>query len=308
MYLGAHIGIAEGLPEAVAQGLAIGCEAIQIFSKSPQMWKGPAIPPTAADAFRQAVKDSGLRATAVHHSYLPNLANPDPAKLQASRLAFIDELQRAELLGVDALIIHPGAHMSSGVQAGVPRIAESLNEAFRQTPGVKVRTLLENAAGQGTTLCSTFEQLRDVLAGVQERERVGVALDTCHLFAAGIDFRSEEAYQRLIGTIEATVGLGEIRAFHLNDAKAELGSHLDRHENIGRGQIGLEGFRPLVTDPRWATVPGYLETPMDDRGYRCYAEDLARLRGLLGERRPARATAPGVPPRRRRARAGRKAR
>lgn len=304
MYLGAHVGIARGLPEAVAQGVAIGCEAIQIFSKSPQMWKAPAISPEAATAFRSAVRASPLRATAVHHSYLPNLANPDPAKREASRLAFVDELQRAELLGVDALIIHPGAHLGSGVDAGLARIAESLNLAFRQTPGFRVRTLLENAAGQGTALCATFTELATVIGAIEDRRRVGVALDTCHMFASGLDFRSAESYAHVIAAIESTFGVGEVRAFHLNDAKAELGSRLDRHENIGKGCIGLDGFRPWLADTRWSAVPGYLETPLDDNGYARYVDDLGRLRTLLaGPRRPGR----GASGRRPRSRAGRKA-
>jgi deoxyribonuclease IV len=293
MRLGAHIGIAEGLPEAVRQGKSIGCEAIQIFSKSPQMWEGPPVAPDAASAFRAAVAAEGLLNTAVHHGYLINLGSPKAFMLRRSRKAFLDEIRRAELLGVDGLVFHPGAHLGSGVEAGLRTIAESVRKALEAVPGGKVRLLLENAAGQGTALCSSLEELQDVLAQIDAPERVGVTLDSCHLFAAGHDFRTAEQYGALVDRIAATIGLAAVRAFHLNDAKAALGSHLDRHENIGKGEIGREGFAHLVSDARWSTVPGYLETPLDDHGYDRYAEDLTVLRSLVASPR-----APPPPPRR----------
>jgi len=280
MWLGAHVGIASGLAQAVADGKAIGCESLQVFSKSPQMWSGPAIAPDAAESFRVAVKEQSIRATAVHHGYLANLASPKAFVLKRSRVAFVDEVKRADLLGADALIFHPGAHVSSGTDAGIRTIAASLTWVLEQVPESKVRFLLENAAGQGTTIGSKFEELASVLAAVDRPDRLGVTLDTCHLFAAGFEFRDPTSYGALMDEVERTLGRGTVRAFHLNDAKAELGSHLDRHENIGKGQIGLEGFRPLVTDSRWVETPGYLETPLDDDGYRRYADDLAALRSL----------------------------
>ena len=287
MYLGAHLGIAGGLGEAVREARRIGAESLQIFSKSPQMWSGPALVPSAAEEFRAAVLSEGIRATAVHHGYLANLASPKPEMLARSRAAFLDEVRRAEMLGVDGLIFHPGAHLGSGVDAGLGTIAESLRGAIAEVPDGRVPFLLENAAGQGTTLGATFEQLATVLDAVGEPARVGIALDTCHLFASGIDFRTEEGYGALVDRLEATFGCRRVRAFHLNDAKAALGSHLDRHENIGKGMIGRDGFRHLVSDRRWATVPGYLETPLDDRGYARYAEDLVTLRALTAPARPA---------------------
>jgi deoxyribonuclease IV len=291
MILGAHIGIADGLAQAPRTGRSIGCDAIQIFSKSPQMWAGPPIPAGAAEEFRAAVRSEGLRATAVHHGYLINLGSPKRPMLERSRRAFLDEIRRAELLGVDGLIFHPGAHLGSGPEAGLKAIAESLRLSLEAVPEGKVPLLLENAAGQGTALCSSFEELATVLAVVDAGPRVGVTLDTCHLFAAGTDFRTPEGYGALVDRIDRVLGRATVRAFHLNDAKAELGSHLDRHENIGRGQIGFEGFRSLVNDLRWSETPGYLETPIDDRGYERYAEDLRSLRGLLGPS-PGSPTAP----------------
>jgi deoxyribonuclease IV len=281
MILGAHIGIAGGLPEAVQELRKIGGDALQIFSKSPQMWDGPPIALEAAENFRAAVRSEHVRATAIHHGYLANLASPKVPILRRSRRAFQDEIARAELLQVDGLIFHPGAHTGSGVDAGLAKIAESLRLAIAATPEGRTRLLLENAAGQGTTLGSRFEELKTVLDAVGAPERTGITLDTCHLFAAGFDFRTDETYGRLIDHIRDTVGLSAVRAFHLNDAKADLGSHLDRHENIGHGLLGLDGFRRLVNDGRWEGTPGYLETPLDEESYQRYAHDLATLRSLV---------------------------
>ena len=300
MYLGAHIGISGGFDEAVRQARAIECESLQVFSKSPQMWAGPGIPPEAAERFRAAVRSEGLRATAVHHGYLLNLASPKPEMLERSRRAFRDEIERAELLGVDALVFHPGAHLEAGREVGLATLVDSLRLAVGEFPEGRTRLVLENSAGQGTTLCSTFEELGHVLSEVAAPARLGVLLDTCHLFAAGFDFRSAAGYAALIDRVEGTFGLPAVRGFHLNDAKAPLGSHLDRHENIGKGEIGPEGFRHIVNDRRWAEVPGYLETPLDDNGYARYAEDLTTLRGLIGTGRkaPSRGAAKRPGPRR----------
>ncbi len=294
MLLGAHVGVSKGLAEAAHEGRRIGCDAIQIFSKSPQMWAGPPIAPEAAAEFRAAVVAENLRATAVHHGYLLNLATPKRGMVQRARRAFVDEIQRAEMLGVTALIFHPGAHTGSGVDAGCHRIAEGLTFALGEVPDGKVRILLENAAGAGTAIGSRFEELAAILAIVQRPDRLGVALDTCHLFAAGNDFRTDEGYGELADAIDRILGRATVGAFHLNDSKGPLGSHLDRHENIGKGAIGLDGFRHVVRDPRWMDVPGYLETPLDDRDYERYLEDLKTLRSLLGPG-PTSSPAPASP-------------
>jgi deoxyribonuclease IV len=300
MYLGAHLGISGGFSVAVEEAGRLGAECLQIFSKSPQMWNGPPVATEAAAQFRAAVGDAHLWATAVHHGYLLNLASPKPETLDRSRAAFLDEIARADLLGVDALIFHPGAHLGSGTAAGLTTLVESLDRALEATPTSTTRLLLENSAGQGTTLCSSFEELADVFGRVTNPRRLGVTLDTCHLFAAGFQLRTEDGYGALVDKVRSTFGEANVRAFHLNDAKAPVGSHLDRHENIGRGEIGVEGFRRIVTDARWAKVPGYLETPLDERGYARYAEDLATLRELRpptrsrpSRPRPAAGSAPG---------------
>ena len=289
MWLGAHIGVAEGLAEAVVTGHTIGCEVIQIFSHSPQMWGAAPIDSANAEAFREAVRRENLRTCAVHQSYLPNLASPKKPMLIRSRKLFVEELRRAELLGIPALIFHPGAHLGEGVEAGLRRIAESIDWGIGQTPDIRCRALLENAAGQGSTLGATFEELAWVLDHVSDRARVGVAIDTCHLFAAGVDFRTDDQYAAMIEHLEATVGTANVRAFHLNDSKAGPGSKLDRHENIGKGVLGVEGFRRILNDRRWDSTPGYLETPLGDDGYGAYERDLATLRSLIaGAAKPAR--------------------
>ncbi|MFZ1023934.1 MAG: deoxyribonuclease IV [Thermoplasmata archaeon] len=295
MILGAHIGIAEGLAAAPETAREIGCGTLQIFSKSPQMWKGPPIAPEAAAAFRQAVTTAGLRWPAVHQSYLPNLASPKPPTLTQSRAAFLDELGRAESVGAAYLIFHPGAHLGSGPEAGIRTLAESLNVTFNQSRGYHVRALVECMAGQGTTLASSFEEIAQILAQVNARDRVGVALDTCHLFAAGYDFRTALGYRTMMESLEATVGSKNIFAFHLNDAKGDLGSHLDRHENIGVGSIGREGFHSFLVDPTWKETPGYLETPLGEDGYGQYARDLVTLRSIESGSTPPRASRSSSP-------------
>ncbi len=285
VWLGAHIGISEGLGAAPATGRKIGCEAIQIFSRSPQMWGAAPIAPDVAEEFRAAIRREELHTPAVHQSYLPNLASPSKPLLTKSRTTFVEELRRAELLGIPLLIFHPGAHTGAGAEQGLRTIVESIDWAVEETPALPVRALLENAAGQGTTLGSTFEELAWVLDHVSDRSRIGVALDTCHLFAAGVDFRTERTYAELRETIERTVGLSEIRAFHFNDSRGPLGCRLDRHENIGKGALGLAGFRQILNDRRWAETPGYLETPLGDDGYGAYARDLRALRRLLAKPR-----------------------
>jgi deoxyribonuclease-4 len=281
LWIGAHIGTSEGLAEAVRTARGIGCDAIQIFSKSPQSWKGPPIRPESAEEFRVAVKAERIRGTAIHHCYLTNLASSKPATLKASRAAFLDEIDRAELLGASQLIFHPGAHVGEGVDSGIARITEALNWALGERPEAKVRILLENAAGQGTTVGSTFEELARVLHGLELPARVGVTIDTCHLFASGVDFRTPEGYGSVKDRIRSTLGLRTVQAFHLNDCKAGLGSHLDRHENIGRGELGVAGFVPWLNDPTWAKTPGYLETPLGEDDYEAYVTDLKTLRGLI---------------------------
>ena len=284
MILGAHIGIAGGLDQAPVEAHRIGAEALQIFSKNQQQWSASPLDPAAAERFKEAVKREGIRATAVHGSYLINLGSPQPTLQTRSREAFQDELRRAETLGIELLIFHPGAHTGSGEAAGLASIASGVRQALEEDAQGSVRVLLEIAAGAGSTLGSTFEQLAHLLDSIDLPQRTGVCIDTCHLFAAGYDLRTPGTYRETFDRLEATVGSRRVYAFHLNDSAGELGGHRDRHANIGEGNIGLPGFKLLVNDRRFARTPGFLETPLrGDKAdpYAAYRDDLATLRSLL---------------------------
>ena len=279
MHLGAHMSIAGGVALAPERGEADGCEAIQIFSRSPRMLRNTkplAVEETAA--FRENLAVHRIARVIIHANYLINLASPKKSMLRVSREAFVDELNRAQQLGVRDVIFHPGAHMGKGEPAGLRAIAASLDWCLEHAEAPDVFAVLENTAGAGTVLGYRFEQIGDIMRASSHPERLGLCVDTCHTFAAGYDFRSREGYDDLMKTVDAAVGLGRLRAFHLNDSKGELGSRQDRHENIGKGKIGVEGFRPLVNDARFRELPGCLEYPGDDAGYR---RNLKTLRSLI---------------------------
>lgn len=279
MHLGAHMSIAESIALAPERGEAVGCEAIQIFSRSPRMLRNTK--PLAEEetaAFRANLTAHHIARAIVHANYLINLASPSKKMLKVSRTAFVEELERAQQLGLRDVIFHPGAHMGKGEAAGLRAIAQSLDACLAQAQAPDVFAVLENTAGAGSVLGHTFEQIEEVIAQSAFPDRLGVCVDTCHTFAAGYDFRTRDGYDALLKTLDTTVGLGRIRAFHLNDSKGDLGSHADRHENIGRGRIGLEGFRSLVNDARFRELPGCLEYPGDDAGYR---RNLKVLRSLI---------------------------
>ncbi len=269
MFLGAHMSIAGGVALAPERGEADGCEAIQIFSRSPRMLRNTK-PLTVEEtaAFRDNLAAHRIVRVVIHANYLINLASPKKSMLKASRIAFLDELNRAQQLGVRDVIFHPGAHMGKGEAAGLRAIAQSLDWCLEHADAPDVFAVLENTAGAGSVLGSTFEQIAEVIKASSYPDRLGLCVDTCHTFAAGYDIRTREGYDDVLRTIDASVGLARIRAFHMNDSKGDLGSHVDRHENIGKGKIGLEGFRPLVNDARFSELPGCLEYPGDDAGYR----------------------------------------
>ncbi len=279
MLLGAHMSIAGGVALAPERGEADACEAIQIFSRNPRMLRNTK--PLAAEevvAFRENVAAHHIARVVIHANYLINLASPKKSMLKVSREAFVDELNRAQALGVRDVIFHPGAHMGKGEAAGLRAIAGSLDWCLAHADAPDVFAVLENTAGAGSVLGYAFEQIGEVVNASANPDRLGLCIDTCHTFAAGYDFRSREGYDALLRTVDAAVGLGRLRAFHLNDSKGELGSHQDRHENIGKGTIGLEGFRHLVNDARFAALPACLEYPGDDAGYR---RNLRTLRSLI---------------------------
>jgi deoxyribonuclease-4 len=278
--LGAHQSIAGGVEKALARGQEAGCDTIQIFVKSPSRWVSKPLDEENVIAFGEARATTGIWPVFAHALYLINLATPDEALWHKSLDALADDLERCERLGLPGLVIHPGSHMRSGEEAGIARIVAALDEVHGRLPGYRVQVWLEVTAGQGAHLGYAFGQLRAMLDGVKEPERLGICFDTAHAFAAGYELRTREGYDATWAEFEAVLGLDWLRAIHLNDSKRELGSRVDRHEHIGKGLLGVEPFRFLLNDPRFQGVPMTLETDKgpdlaEDR------ENLAVLRSLI---------------------------
>ena len=279
--LGAHMSVAGGHALAIERATAFSMTACQIFTKNANQWNAKPIAPDAAESFRARVEASEIGFVVAHDSYLINLASPDEALWQRSIAAFGDELQRCDQLGVPWLVTHPGAHMGTGVDEGVGRVASALNRHFDELPDLNVTVLLETTAGQGTSLGRSFEELAMILALVEDQTRVGVCFDTCHVFAAGYDIRDAEVYATTMQAFEDSIGLERLRVFHLNDSKKGLGARVDRHAHVGEGELGTEAFRLLLNDQRFAGHPGILETPKGDDGEED-RRNLATLSGLVG--------------------------
>lgn len=278
--IGAHMSISGGVATGIDRALAVRARAVQIFTKNASQWKGKPITDAEAAAFRKAWAASGLAPVIAHDSYLINLASPNPGLRRLSVAALADELRRCEILGIPLLVAHPGAHMGAGVLQGCDRVAASIDEVRASAPAPGVTLLLEIVAGQGTTLGRKFEELARIRSGVARRDLVQFCFDTCHAHAAGYDLTTEEGYEETFREFDAILGLESIRVFHLNDSKNERGSHVDRHEHIGRGKIGLGAFERLMRDPRFATVPKLLETPKGADGVVMDRKNLALLRRL----------------------------
>lgn len=278
MYLGAHTSINGGLYLAAERGQDIGCEAIQIFSKNQRQWRAKPLTDEDAEAFKRTVKKTDLHAVMIHDSYLINLADPVGENLEKSRAAFVEEMERAQRLDVPHLVFHPGAHKGEGEEAGIRRIAESLDYCVENAEAPDVILLLECTAGQGTVVGYRFEQLRDIRQASSYPSRIGYCFDTCHLFAAGYDISNEKGYELVMEGASHILGMDNVRGFHLNDSKRELGSRVDRHEHIGQGEIGLEAFRMLVNDDRFGDIAMVLETPGEDSDFERNLNLLKKLR------------------------------
>ncbi len=260
LLVGAHMSIAGGIYHAFESGRRAGCRTIQIFLKNNTQWKGKALDEQDRLLYRRAQDSTGIHPVVAHNSYLINLASPNEALYRKSLAAFIDEMERANFLGVSCVILHPGAHTGAGVEWGITRVAAALERALNQV-GPPVRVLLENTAGQGTCLGHRFEHLAAILDRLSQSDRVGICLDTCHTFAAGYDLRTEKAYRKTLREFDRLVGMERLAVIHANDSVKEIASRVDRHTHIGKGFIGLEGFRCIVNDRRLAGVPKILETP-----------------------------------------------
>ena len=280
LLLGAHMSIAGGLQNAVLAGAAHRATALQIFSRNSNQWAMKPLADEAVALWKEAQAAHPM-VTMVHGSYLVNLASPDPALWEKSCRAFIGEAERCARLDIPYLVFHPGAHMGAGEEAGLARIVRALDRAARALAETPVTLLLENTAGQGTVLGSRFEHLARVIGSVEHPDRLGVCVDTCHLLAAGYDFRSPAGYREVFEEFDRLLGIGRIRAFHLNDSKQDLGSRVDRHEHIGKGHVGSAAFRMILQDPRFRDAPKVLETPKKDEMDR---RNLALLRRLAHTR------------------------
>ena len=255
------MSIAGGLPRAVDRAHASGCDALQVFTKSAGQWRARPLPAEETALFRQRVAETGIRPVVAHNSYLINVATAQPELRAQSIAALREELDRAEALGLDGLVMHPGSYTSGNEVGGLRLIAEALAQLFDERPEMKVKVLLEHTAGQGTNLGHRFEHLADIIERLGKTPRVGVCIDTCHLLAAGYDICSPDGYRQTFEQFDRIVGIDRIRAFHLNDSKKPCGSRVDRHEHIGKGCLGLEPFRMLLNDPRFADHAMLLETP-----------------------------------------------
>ena len=255
------MSIAGGLPRAVDRAEASRCEALQIFTKSAGQWRARELPPAEIARFRERLEETGIRPVVAHNSYLINIAAAAPALRAQSIAALGEELDRAESLGLDGLVMHPGSYTTGTEENGLRLIGEALSQLFAARPRARTRILLEHTAGQGTNLGHRFEHLAAIIERLDGSPRVGICLDTCHLLTAGYDLCTEHGYADTFREFDRTVGLDRIEVFHLNDSKKPCGSRVDRHEHIGKGCLGLEPFRRLVNDPRFSTLPMLLETP-----------------------------------------------
>ncbi|MGH7839376.1 MAG: deoxyribonuclease IV, partial [Candidatus Binataceae bacterium] len=271
---------AGGVGEALKRAREAGCECTQIFTKSSRQWASKPYARAEIEGFRAAQAELGIRLVVAHDSYLVNLGATDEALRKKSIAGVIDELERCEQLGIPFLIAHPGAHVGAGEEAGIRNIARAIDEAHRACPGYRVKLALEITAGQGSNLGYKFEQMGQIIDAVTDNGRLRLCFDTEHAFAAGYDLRDAEGYERTFAELDEHVGLELLAAFHLNDSMKPLNSRVDRHEHIGKGHLGLEPFRRLVNDPRFAGVPMCLETEHGPE-MRDIIEDLQQLHRLL---------------------------
>jgi deoxyribonuclease-4 len=261
---GAHMSIAGGLHNAISSASELACETLQLFTKNSNQWNARPLTEDEIGIFRRALKKSKLKFPTAHDSYLINIASPDDLLYKRSIEAFVHELERAEALGLSYLVMHPGAHIGSGEDAGIKRAIAAFDEIHSRCPGFTTMTLLETTAGQGTTLGHRFEHLAAIRNGVKNPERLGVCLDTCHVFAAGYPLGTEEEYEETFDQFKRIIGLKQLKVFHLNDSLRPFNSRVDRHAAIGQGCIGLEPFRWLVNDLRFKKSPMILETPKEN--------------------------------------------
>ncbi len=277
--VGAHLSIMGGIHRSVDRASELGCLAFQIFTKNSNQWQGREIPEEEVREFRSKVDEGGFSHVVAHDSYIINVASPEEVLRKRSEEALADEVERSNLLGLDYMVMHPGAHRGDGVEVGLERVAGSLEWILERSPEGGVKILLETTAGQGSSLGSRFEELSWLIDRLEAGDRIGVCLDTCHVFTAGYDIRDRKSYEKTMNEFDDVVGLDRLKLIHLNDTLKEFSSHVDRHHHIGEGNIGLDGFRQFMTDERLGDLPMIIETPKgeDDKMDR---KNLAVLRKL----------------------------
>ena len=278
------MSIAGGYYRAVEEAQRCGCDCVQIFTKNNNQWRAKEITPEEAAQFTATLARLKISHPLSHTSYLINLASPDEALWQKSVESMVVEVRRAMQLGIPYVVVHPGSHTTATEELGIANVALALDMVHKLVPRTKTRILLEITAGQGTNLGWKFSQLAAIINQTSKPDRVGICFDTCHAFAAGYDLRDRSAYQAMWREFDKQLGLDRLKAIHLNDSKRELGSRIDRHEHIGRGQIGEAGFRNLLTDKRFQDIPMYLETPKENTEENTVEEpwDVVNLRTLRG--------------------------
>ncbi|ABK98085.1 deoxyribonuclease IV [Pelobacter propionicus] len=279
-YLGAHMSIAGGLHRAIDRAMATGCGVLQIFTRNSNQWKEKTLSDADVALFREKFAASGLREVISHDIYLINLASAPGEVRDKSLAAFRDELETCARLGIDRVVMHPGSHLSDSPEAALTRVSQAFDRLFQEVPLFQGRVLLETTAGQGTNLGRNFQELRTIIDGCRYPERFGVCFDTCHTFAAGYDITSEEGYRSTKEEFDQIIGLDRLECFHFNDSRKGLGSRVDRHEHIGQGMLGLNPFRFILNDQRFATTPKILETPKGDND-EMDGINLGLLRGLV---------------------------
>lgn len=261
MLLGAHMSIAGGIDKAIERGISLSCTTLQLFTKNSNQWKGRVLKTDEVERFKTLRKESGISPLIAHDSYLINLASGSHELRKRSIQALIEEMERCSTLEIPYIVIHPGAHLGSGEEAGIKNITDSLNIVFRETEGWGVGIALEVTAGQGTSIGYRFEHLSRLIDGIRDTARIKACLDSCHLFAAGYDISTAEGYHTVINDYNRLIGLDRLVCFHVNDSKKGLGSRVDRHEHIGKGCLGEGFFKLLMKDKRFEYIPKIIETP-----------------------------------------------
>lgn len=281
--LGAHMSIAGGYYKAVEAAAALNMDCVQIFTKNNNQWRAKPLTDEDVKRFRNALEKTGIQKPCAHDSYLINLASPKDELWKKSLDAFVIELERAEALGLAGVVMHPGSYVTSSEEEGLRKIVQAIDQALEQTDGFQTEIWLETTAGQGTNLGWKFEHLDYIISEAADSSRLGVCVDTCHIFAAGYPIQKPADYEETMREFDRIIGIDRIRAFHLNDSKKEFGSRVDRHDNIGEGCLGREPFRHILTDSRFKDIPMYMETPKGERdGEELDAVNLGVLRCLAG--------------------------